>query len=57
MTSGIFIALSSFSAISNGSVSLSNGTKTGAFMLLGWSTLATSLDVEPSMPDGWVCHV
>lgn len=43
MTSGIFIALSSFSAISNGSVSLSNGTRTGAFMLSGGSTLATSL--------------
>lgn len=57
MTSGIFIALSSFSAISNGSVSLSKGTRTGAFMLSGGSTLPMSLDDGPSMPDGWVCHV
>lgn len=39
MTRGIFIALSSFRAISKGSVSLSNGTRTGAFMLTGGSVV------------------
>ena len=33
MTSGIFCALSSFNAISSGSVSFSTGTSTGAFIL------------------------
>ncbi len=33
MTKGIFFAASSFNAISNGSVSPSTGTNTGAFIL------------------------
>lgn len=47
MTNGIFCALSSFNAISSGSVSFSIGTRTGAFILL--SALFPLRNPDPSV--------